>query len=127
MPPERMEKTMTPNASQIKCKGRMCLIRKFDDGLRKSKGGIIIPETTKNPVDFAEVLAVGPGLINEETGKRMPVDVEKGEHVMVPRYAGTEVTVCGEKLVIIPAPEIMAEITSHAEPVSASGLCVGGR
>lgn len=111
----------------------MVLVRKLEEGQRKSKGGIILPDTTKNPVDRATVLAVGPGLINEETGKRIPIDVEKDEEVLVPRYAGSEVTIDGEKLFLVPAPEILAGVEVDApaasEPVGAGiGLdVVGGR
>lgn len=116
-------------AKKIRPKGRMCLVRKMDEGQRKSKGGIILPDTTKNPTDRAIVLAVGPGLINEETGKRIPIDVVEGEEILVPRYSGTEVTVEGEKLWIVPAPEVLADIIDESpaapEPIG-SGIGIMG-
>lgn len=118
---------MDPKA--IRPKGRMCLLRKLDEGQRKSKGGILLPDTTKNPVDRAIVLAVGPGLVNEETGKRIATDVEPGETVLVPRYAGSEVTIDGEKLFLVPAPEVLAavdESPAAPEPIGSGIGIMGG-
>lgn len=119
---------MNPNC--IRPKGRMILLRKLDEGQRRSKGGILLPDTTKNPVDRAVVLAVGPGLINEETGKRIATDVEPGETVLVPRYAGSEVTIDGEKLFLVPAPEILCSIEPEniaaPEPIGSGIGIMGG-
>lgn len=113
----------------------MVLVKKIDPGERRSKGGIVLPDTAKNPADRGEVLAVGPGLMNEETGKRIPTDVTVGEMVLVPRYAGTEISVFGEKLFLVPAPEIMADVELEDEEreehrqkcaTTARGLAVGG-
>ena len=108
----------------------MVLVRKLDEGQRKSRGGIILPDTSKNPTDRAVVIAVGPGLINEETGKRIATDVSEGEEVLVPRYSGTEVEIAGEKLWLVPAPEIMADVvddeSAAPEPIGSGIGIMGG-
>ena len=102
--------------------GRMILVEPDDAHDRKSKGGIILPDSAKNPVDGATVLAVGPGMLNDETGKRMPVDIEKDERVLIPRYCGTEFQLNGRTVRLIPAPEIVARLKAKpaAKPVPLS-------
>ena len=52
------------------------------------KGGIIIPDTAKEKPQEAEVIAVGPGKL-DDNGKRMPIDVKKGDRVLIGKYSGT--------------------------------------
>ncbi|HXU34727.1 MAG TPA: TCP-1/cpn60 chaperonin family protein, partial [Thermoanaerobaculia bacterium] len=62
-------------------------------------GGIIIPDTAKEKPQEAEVVAVGPGKLNDE-GKRMPIDVKAGDRVLIGKYSGSEIKIDGEELVI---------------------------
>ncbi len=71
------------------------------------KGGIIIPDTAKEKPQEAEVVAVGPGKINED-GKRSPMDVKKGERVLIGKYSGSEIKIDDEELVILREDEILA-------------------
>ncbi len=57
-----------------------------------------------------EVIAVGPGRWDEDGEKRIPVDVKAGDRVLYSKYAGTEVKIDGEELLVVPARDILARI-----------------
>jgi chaperonin GroES len=71
------------------------------------RGGIIIPDTAKEKPQEAEVVAVGPGKINDD-GKRSPMDVKKGDRVLIGKYSGSEIKIDEEELVIVREDEILA-------------------
>ena len=72
----------------------------------KTKGGIIIPDTAKEKPQQARVIAVGTGRVNDE-GKTIPLDVKAGEHVLIGKYAGTEIKLDGEEYLIVREDEIL--------------------
>ena len=71
------------------------------------RGGIIIPDTAKEKPQEAEVIAVGKGKVNED-GKVVPLEVKKGDRVLIGKYSGTEVTIDGEEHIILREDEILA-------------------
>jgi chaperonin GroES len=75
-----------------------------------TKGGIIIPDTAKEKPQEAEVIAVGKGRVGED-GKVIPLDVKKGDKVLIGKFSGTEVTIEEEEHVILKEDEILAKIT----------------
>ncbi|UCE43071.1 MAG: co-chaperone GroES [Candidatus Aminicenantes bacterium] len=75
-----------------------------------TKGGIIIPDTAKEKPQEAEVIAVGKGRVGED-GKVVPLDVKKGDKVLIGKFSGTEVTIEGEEHLILREEEILAKIT----------------
>lgn len=74
------------------------------------KGGIIIPDTAKEKPQEAEVIAVGKGRVTED-GKVIPLDVKKGDKVLIGKFSGTEVTIGDVEHVIVREEEILAKIT----------------
>jgi chaperonin GroES len=74
------------------------------------KGGIIIPDTAKEKPLEAEVIAVGNGRVTED-GKVIPLDVKKGDKVLIGKFSGTEVTIGDVEHVIVREEEILAKIT----------------
>ena len=74
-----------------------------------SSGGIIIPDTAKEKPLEGKVVAVGNGAILED-GKRRPLDVKKNDKILFGKYAGTEIKVDGEEMVILREEEILAII-----------------
>ena len=76
---------------------------------QKTAGGIIIPDTVKEKPQKGEIVAAGPGKRNED-GKVQPVDVKKGDKVLFSKYAGTEIKVEGEELLIMREDDIMGVI-----------------
>ena len=73
------------------------------------KGGIIIPDTAKEKPQEAEVVAVGPGRL-DENGKRIPMEVKKGNRILIGKYAGTEVTIDAEEHLIMREEDVLAVI-----------------
>ncbi|GAB4172657.1 MAG: co-chaperone GroES [Wenzhouxiangellaceae bacterium] len=76
---------------------------------RTSPGGIVIPDTAAEKPIRGEVLAVGNGKILEDGSKR-ELDVKVGDKVLFGKYAGTEVKVDGEELLVMREDDIMAVI-----------------
>ena len=74
-----------------------------------TKGGIIIPDTAKEKPQEAKVIEVGKGRVTED-GKVVPLEVKKGDKVLIGKYGGTEVTIEGEEHVIVKEEEILAKI-----------------
>ncbi len=75
------------------------------------RGGIIIPDTAKEKPQEAEVVAVGPGKIQDD-GKRSPMDVNIGDNILIGKYSGSEIKINDEDLVILREDEILAVIES---------------
>ncbi|MBF0191304.1 MAG: co-chaperone GroES [Magnetococcales bacterium] len=76
---------------------------------KKTAGGIIIPDTAKEKPIQGQVLAVGKGAI-QENGSIRPMDVQVGDTVLFAKYAGTEVKLDGEELLIMRETDIMGII-----------------
>ncbi len=74
-----------------------------------TKGGIILPDTAKEKPQEGEVIAVGPGKLTED-GKRVEMEVKKGDRVLYAKYAGTEVKLGDEELLIIRESDVLAKI-----------------
>jgi len=70
------------------------------------KGGIIIPDTAKEKPQKGEVIAVGPGRLDEK-GNRMPMEVKVGDKVLFSKYAGTEVKIGDEEYLIMREDDIL--------------------
>ena len=70
------------------------------------KGGIIIPDTAKEKPMEGEVLAAGPGKLDDK-GNRMPMDVKKGDKVLYGKDSGTEIKLDDETYLIIHQDEIL--------------------
>jgi len=87
---------------------RVLLIRLEEKETKK--GGIIIPDTAKEKSLEAKVIEVGKGRVNED-GKVIPLEVKKGDKVLIGKFSGTEVTVDDVEHVIVREEEILAKIT----------------
>ena len=73
----------------------------------KTKGGIIIPDTAKEKPIEGKVIAVGDGKTTED-GKKIPLQVKKGDRVLFGKYAGTEIQLDGEEHLIMREDDIGA-------------------
>ena len=76
------------------------------DSEEKTASGLYIPDAAKEKPQEGEVLAVGPGRV-DDNGNRVPVDVKVGDHVIFSRYGGTEVKY-DEELQILSARDVLA-------------------
>ena len=71
------------------------------------RGGIIIPDTAKEKPQEAEVIAVGEGKF-DDNGKRIKLDVKKGDTVLIGKYSGTDIKIDDEEYTIIREDEVLA-------------------
>lgn len=85
------------------------LLRRLEEK-EMTKGGIIIPDTAKEKPQEAEVIEVGKGRTAED-GKVIPLDVKKGDKVLIGKFSGTEVMIGDVEHIIVREEEILAKIT----------------
>ncbi|CCH77144.1 chaperonin small subunit [Nostocoides japonicum T1-X7] len=71
--------------------------------------GLVIPDTAKEKPQEGEVLAVGPGRIDDK-GNRVPLDIAVGDKVIYSKYGGTEVKHGGEEYLILSARDVLAKV-----------------
>ena len=76
----------------------------------KTKSGIIIPDAAKEKSQEGEVIAVGPGKVNENTGARNPIDLKVGDKILYSKYSGTEFKSDGEEVLMIDEGDVLAVI-----------------
>ena len=74
------------------------------------KGGIIIPDSAKEKPMEGKVIAVGPGK-RDDDGKLIPMNVKKGDKVLLPKYGGTEVKINEIEYQIVREDDILGVIT----------------
>ena len=85
------------------------VIVKREDEERKSPGGIVIPDTAAEKPIRGKIIAVGKGKILEN-GQVRPLDLKVGDHILFGKYGGTEVTVDGEKYLILREDDILGVV-----------------
>ena len=71
--------------------------------------GLVIPDTAKEKPQEGEVLAVGPGRIDDK-GNRVPLDISVGDKVIYSKYGGTEVKHGGQEYLILSARDVLAKV-----------------
>jgi chaperonin GroES len=89
------------------------LIRRVEEQ-ESVRGGIIIPDTAKEKPQEGEVIAVGKGKSNEE-GKVFPLDVKAGDRILFGKYAGTEIKLDGEELIIMKEDEVLGIVSGASK------------
>ena len=77
----------------------------------KTAGGIIIPDSAKEKPAEGEIVAVGPGKMNDK-GERTAMDVKPGERVLFSKYGGTDVKIDGDDYLIMREDDILGVIES---------------
>ena len=78
------------------------------DAESKTAGGIIIPDNAKEKPQQGEIVAVGPGKI--EDGKKIDMDLKVGDKILYGKYSGTEVTIDGKEYTILRESDVLAKI-----------------
>ena len=73
--------------------------------------GIVLPDTAKEKPQKGKVLAVGDGKI-DDSGKRIPLDVNEGDEVLYSKYGGTEIKIDGEDLLVLRESDVLAKVDS---------------
>jgi chaperonin GroES len=90
------------------------LVRRVEEA-DSVRGGIIIPDTAKEKPQEGVVVAVGKGKISEE-GKVRPLDVKEGDRILFGKYAGTEIKIDAEELLIMREEEVLGTLSGAAKP-----------
>jgi chaperonin GroES len=88
------------------------VVRRIEEDER-TKGGIIIPNTAKEKPQQGEIVAVGPGALDEK-GNVQPLDVKPGDRVLFGKWSGTEVKIDGEELLIMKESDILGVLEDVA-------------
>ncbi|MDY7110480.1 MAG: co-chaperone GroES [Planctomycetota bacterium] len=86
------------------------IIIKRAEAQEKTEAGIFLPESAKDKPREGKVIALGNGLLNKETGEYMPFTVKKGDRVLFTSYAGTEIKIDDEELLIMTEEDILGII-----------------
>jgi len=73
---------------------------------KKTAGGIIIPDTAKEKPQEGKVIAAGPGKMGED-GKRIPMELKKGDPVLFSKHAGTEIKIDGVEHIFMREDDIL--------------------
>ncbi len=81
------------------------LVRRIEEQ-ETVRGGIIIPDTAKEKPQEGEVVAIGPGRMSED-GKRMALELKKGDRILLGKYSGTDVKIDGTEFVILREEEVL--------------------
>ena len=89
--------------------GDRVLVKRVEEE-SKTKGGIIIPDTAKEKPQEGEVIAVGPGAL-DESGKRIVMDVKAGDRILFGKWSGTEVKLDGQDLLIMKESDILGVVS----------------
>jgi chaperonin GroES len=71
--------------------------------------GIVIPDTAKEKPQQGEVIAVGPGRL-DDNGKRIPMDVKVGDRILYAKYSGQEVTIDGEEYIVLSEKDVLCKL-----------------
>ena len=86
--------------------GEKVLVQRLE-AEEKTAGGIVLPDTAKEKPKRGTVVGIGDGRLLD-TGKRHPLQVRKGDQVLFTSYAGTEVKVEGQEMIIMDESDILA-------------------
>jgi chaperonin GroES len=86
------------------------LVIKAVEAEQTTASGLVIPDTAKEKPQEGEVIAVGPGRV-DDNGNRVPLDVSVGDKVIFSKYGGTEVKYGGEELLILSARDVLAVVS----------------
>jgi chaperonin GroES len=82
------------------------LVLREDEG-KKSAGGIIIPDTAKEKPQRGKVVEIGSGKMDKD-GKRIPLEVKKGDRILFGKYAGTEIKIDNVEHVFMREDDILS-------------------
>lgn len=85
------------------------IVVKSVEAEQTTASGLVIPDTAKEKPQEGEVIAVGPGRV-DDNGNRVPIDVAVGDKVIYSKYGGTKVKFGGEEFLILSARDVLAVV-----------------
>jgi chaperonin GroES len=101
-------------ATNIKPLHDRVILRRIEDNVNQTAGGLYIPDTAKEKPQEGEVIAAGEGKYKED-GTRQPLDVKAGDRVLFGKYSGSEIKLDGEEFLIMREDEILGVISRAGE------------
>lgn len=101
-------------ATNIKPLHDRVIIRRIEDNVNQTAGGLFIPDTAKEKPQEGEVIAAGEGKYKED-GSRQTLDVKAGDRVLFGKYSGSEIKLDGEEFIIMREDEILGIINRAGE------------
>ena len=96
-------------ATSIKPLHDRVILRRIEDNVNQTAGGLFIPDTAKEKPQEGEVIAAGEGKYKED-GTRQTLDVKAGDRVLFGKYSGSEIKLDGEEFLIMREDEILGII-----------------
>ena len=90
------------------------IIKRIEDNVNQTAGGLFIPDSAKEKPQEGEVIAAGDGKYKED-GTRQSLDVKKGDRVLFGKYSGSEIKLDGEEYLIMREDEILGIISRAGE------------
>lgn len=96
-------------ATTIKPLHDRVIVRRIEDNVNQTAGGLFIPDSAKEKPQEGEVIAAGDGKY-KENGERQSLDVKAGDRVLFGKYSGSEIKIDGEELLIMREDEILGII-----------------
>ena len=96
-------------ATKIKPLHDRVIVRRIEDNVNQTAGGLFIPDTAKEKPQEGEVIAAGEGKYKED-GSRQTLDVKEGDRVLFGKYSGSEIKLDGEEFLIMREDEILGVI-----------------
>ena len=97
-------------ATNIKPLHDRVIIRRIEDNVNQTAGGLFIPDAAKEKPQEGEVIAAGDGKYKED-GTRQALDVKAGDRVLFGKYSGSEIKLDGEEFIIMREDEILGIIS----------------
>jgi|SRR5215203_4040389 len=97
-----MATTITPLHDRV-------IVRRIEDNVNQTAGGLFIPDSAKEKPQEGEVIAAGAGKY-KENGERQSLDVKAGDRILFGKYSGSEIKIDGEELLIMREDEILGII-----------------
>ena len=89
--------------------GDRVVVKPRDEEDARTASGLVIPDTAKEKPQYGDVVAVGPGALDDD-GDRIPMDVKEGDVVLSSKFGGTEIKVDGEDLLVLSARDLLAVV-----------------
>ena len=90
------------------------ILKRIEDNVNQTAGGLFIPDTAKEKPQEGEVIAAGSGKYKED-GTRQALDVKKGDRVLFGKYSGSEIKLDGDEFIIMREDEILGIINRAGE------------
>ncbi len=101
------EDEMAKKKLNIKPLSNRVLVKRLEEEMQKTAGGIIVPDSAKEKPQRGKVVAVGPGRLTDE-GERLKVEVKVGDEILFGKWSGSEITVDSEEYLFMKDDDILA-------------------